>query len=44
MSHRNSANYTDNPLQTLQELNDETVLDLFEQMLVSDMSRRSIRR
>lgn len=37
MSHRNSANYTDNPLQTLQELNDETVLDLFEQML-NDMN------
>ncbi|XP_069825339.1 protein diaphanous homolog 1 isoform X2 [Dendropsophus ebraccatus] len=37
MSHRNSANYTDNPLQTLQELNDETVLELFEQML-NDMN------
>lgn len=34
MAHRNSANYSDNPLQTLQELNDETVLELFEQMLV----------
>lgn len=34
MSHRNSANYSDNPLQTLQELSDETVLELFEQMLV----------
>ncbi|XP_073477055.1 protein diaphanous homolog 1-like isoform X2 [Aquarana catesbeiana] len=33
MAHRNSANYSDNPLQTLQELNDETVLELFEQML-----------
>ncbi|XP_075715471.1 protein diaphanous homolog 1 [Rhinoderma darwinii] len=33
MSHRNSANYTDNPLQTLQELSDDTVLQLFEQML-----------
>ncbi|XP_072256771.1 protein diaphanous homolog 1 [Pyxicephalus adspersus] len=37
MSHRNSANYSDNPLQTLQELNDETVLELFEQML-NDMN------
>ncbi|XP_075066041.1 protein diaphanous homolog 1 isoform X2 [Mixophyes fleayi] len=37
MSQRNSAHYTDNPLQTLQELNDETVLDLFEQML-NDMN------
>ncbi|XP_066446729.1 protein diaphanous homolog 1 isoform X2 [Eleutherodactylus coqui] len=37
MSHRNSANYMDNPLQTLQELNDETVLELFEQML-NDMN------
>ncbi|KAM4039961.1 protein diaphanous homolog 1 [Anomaloglossus baeobatrachus] len=37
MSHRNSANYTDNPLSTLQELNDETVLDLFERML-NDMN------
>ncbi|KAM5170129.1 protein diaphanous homolog 1 [Mantella aurantiaca] len=37
MSHRNSANYSDNPLQTLQELSDETVLELFEQML-NDMN------
>ncbi|XP_044136940.1 protein diaphanous homolog 1 isoform X2 [Bufo gargarizans] len=37
MSHRNSANYTDSPLQILQELNDETVLELFEQML-NDMN------
>ncbi|CAJ0935843.1 unnamed protein product [Ranitomeya imitator] len=37
MSHRNSANYTDNPLQTLQELSDDTVLELFEQML-NDMN------
>ncbi|XP_018426021.1 PREDICTED: protein diaphanous homolog 1 [Nanorana parkeri] len=37
VSHRYSANYTDNPLQTLQELGDETVLELFEQML-NDMN------
>ncbi|XP_068133876.1 protein diaphanous homolog 1 [Hyperolius riggenbachi] len=37
VSHRNSANYTDSPLQTLQELNDEVVLELFEQML-NDMN------
>ncbi|KAM8971907.1 protein diaphanous homolog 1 [Pelodytes ibericus] len=35
VSHRNSANYLDtpNPLQTLQELPDETILTLFEKML-----------
>ncbi|KAG8439022.1 hypothetical protein GDO86_005280 [Hymenochirus boettgeri] len=39
-SHRNSANYSDypsTPLHTLQELQDDAVLDLFEQML-NDMN------